>query len=123
MKMRMFLASALVALAASASAVLGAGCGDSPAGDVANCNNLCAQSNMCPGATPTECDKSCASATAVNMASACTVDYEQVLDCAGDQPDVCTTPATACSSQIAAYDACIEAYCLKTPQPAACKTD
>jgi hypothetical protein len=119
MKMRMFLASALVALAA-VPAALGAGCSQTETGDTDDCTSLCDQSNMCAGATPTNCAKSCAAATTLNAASGCIMDYEQVLSCAGDQPDVCTTPATACSSQFAAYDACIEAYCLKTPQPTAC---
>ena len=117
MKMRMFHASALVALAAvpASAGALASGCG--AAGD---CTSLCQQSNQCPGATATDCSRSCGSAATLNTASGCADDYAQVVSCAGSQPDVCTTPATACSAEIAAYQACVEAYCIKTPRPPAC---
>jgi hypothetical protein len=119
MKMRMFHASALVALAAvpALAGGLAAGCGS------ADCTSLCQQSNQCPGVNPmmpTDCAKSCASADTLNVASGCADDYEQVVSCAGSQPDVCTTPATACSQEIATYQVCIETFCMTKPLPPSC---
>jgi hypothetical protein len=122
MKMRMIHASALVvliAVSAAATALVG-GCASTESGGSDDCQNLCAQSNACPYATPTDCAKSCATATTLNNASGCASDYSDVLSCAGSQDDVCTTPATACSAQIAAYQSCVETYCIKTPRPTAC---
>jgi hypothetical protein len=121
MKMRMIHASLLVSLAALvAVSALAGGCASTESGGSDSCLNLCEQSNVCPEATPTNCHTSCDTADTLNAASDCTADYDDVLTCAGSQDDVCTAPATACSQQIAAYQACVETFCIKMPRPSAC---
>jgi hypothetical protein len=120
MNMRTIHVCALVALAASsASLVFLGGCSNNQ-GAATDCLSLCDDSNNCPGAPMTDCMASCSAADTLNMDSGCTVQYNDVLMCAGAQSDVCNTPATACSHEIAAYQACIEAFCMQSPRPAAC---
>jgi hypothetical protein len=86
----------------------------------AECESLCAESNMCAGATMTDCAVSCAEVTTLNAAAGCGAKYQAVLSCAGGLSDLCSALSTACSTQIAGYTSCVEAYCTQTPTPSAC---
>jgi hypothetical protein len=90
-----------------------------------DCKSLCDESNKCDGATAdtlAACKTSCDQADKLNSASGCTSKYDDLLSCADDNKSkICDANNDSCSTETAAYVACVLDFCTANPTNAACQ--
>jgi hypothetical protein len=80
--------------------------------DGSSCNSLCEQAQRCPASDQNvDCRSQCDKFVDILRNAGCKDDYDDLLSCIDDEPDICMLDEYACQSENATVSGCINSYC------------